>query len=570
MANPRAKLKRLASSTRVVWLAAGVAALLCLPSLWSGLATEDFLFRAAVQKPFDFAKFNLFDAQDVRGGVRVAQHVGSLPWITPEDFQISFWRPLTSLTHHFDYRLFPHTPFVAHLHSLIWYLLCVVCVGVVLRQWLRPVWAAGIATLWWAMDDAHGLAAGWISNRHVLIGTALAAACIALHHAGRVQSRRFARLFSPLLLLAALLASESAFAIWGYLLAFALCLDDRRGALRALAPHALVTVVWLSAFRVLGHGARGSALYIDPFVSPAGFLAVLPERVSVLLLGVLGLPAADLWHSADPTLVLLLALGGVLALCVLCALTFPNRRAVALALGCVLSVVPAAATFPSDRLLFLPGIGALALGALVLVAATRQPSAANRIAAGFLVCVHSLWAPLHFPKRSLEMAELHAAVTRASDSAYAQVSSEKQRLVVVNAPDFYFCKLLRETRWTRPAPAAPILCLAGSLGELRLTRVDPNALRVELRGSFLDRPFNRLYRDAEHPTSPGQKWFTGVAGVEIEAVDARGAPTRVLFRFLAPLEDPRWVFVRFEAGRYVPFAPPPAGESVTLDPLSAR
>jgi hypothetical protein len=562
-------LRQLAGSRAALWLAAAVGALLCVPSLGSGLSTEDWLFRAAAQKPFELAKSNLFDAQEVSGGVRFAQHVGSLPWITPEDFHISFWRPLTSLTHHFDYRLFTHAPSVAHAQSLLWYVVCVLAVGVVLRQWLRPAWAAGVACVWWAVDDAHGLAAGWISNRHVLIGTALAVACLALHGHARARGKLAARLLSPLCLAAGLLASESAFSIWGYLFAFAVCLDDRRGAWRALTPHALITIAWLVAFRGLGHGARGSGLYVDPFASPWAFLSELPERAGVLLLGVVGLPSADTWHGADPAVASLLALGGALSLILLCAITLPSRRAGALALGLVLSVLPAAATFPSDRLLFLPGIGALGLGALVLVAATRRPTAASRIAAGFLICIHTLWAPLSFPERSLGMAELHAAVTRASDTAYAHVRSEKQRLVVVDAPDFYFCKLMRETRWTRPAPAAPILCLAGSVGTMRVTRVDPNALRVQLPGGFLDRPFNRLYRDSLHPTAPGDKWFTGVAGVEIEAVNALGAPTRVLFRFLAALEDARLVFVRFEGGAYVPFTPPAVGESVTLGPRSA-
>ncbi|MEZ4225347.1 MAG: glycosyltransferase family 39 protein [Polyangiaceae bacterium] len=557
-----ARLRRLAESPTMPWLAAALAIVLSWPSLRSGFATEDFMFRVATQKPFDLAHVNLFDAQDVRGGVRAAQTVGSLPWIAPPDFHISFWRPLTSLTHHFDYRLFRDSPWVAHVHSLLWYVIAIFAVGAMLRRWVTPRWAASLATLWWAIDDAHGHAVGWISNRHVILGTAFAAGSLWLMARAEASRRRRDVILSAAAFGVALLCSESALGAWGFLLAQLLLWQETRAGLRALLPHAVITAAWLATFIGLGHGARGSGLYIDPRVEPLAYLLALPERVGVLLLGTLGMPSAETWHGASTAAVALLALGGFAALALVATCSGGGRRAVVLGVGLVLSLLPAAATFPSDRLSFLPGIGALGLAAWVVYQASRHPSALGRIVAGFSLVIHTVIAPLTFPSKSLTMAALHRDVIRASDSAYAATPAEARGLVVLDSPNFYFCKLLREVRWARGLPAAPIACLSGST-DVRFERVDPNALRVTAAHGFLTHPFNRLYRDARHPLRAGQKLFTGALGVEIERVDAQGEPIQVVFRFLVPLEDPRFAWVAFDHGVYRRVEPPAVGHSMT-------
>jgi hypothetical protein len=43
-----------------------------------------------------------------------------------------------------------------------------------------------------------------------------------------------------------------------------------------------------------------------------------------------------------------------------------------------------------------------------------------------------------------------------------------------------------------------------------------------------------------------------------------GHPQRVAFRFEAPLEDPSFRWLRFQAGKFVPWKPPPLREQATL------
>jgi hypothetical protein len=46
-----------------------------------------------------------------------------LPWWSDPTIHIDFARPLTALTHVLDYALWPGTPALRHLHSLLWFAL---------------------------------------------------------------------------------------------------------------------------------------------------------------------------------------------------------------------------------------------------------------------------------------------------------------------------------------------------------------------------------------------------------------------------------------------------------------
>ena len=51
---------------------------------------------------------------------RLLVDLGAMPWWVHPEIKISFFRPLTGLTHWFDYEFYPETPFLMHLQNLIW------------------------------------------------------------------------------------------------------------------------------------------------------------------------------------------------------------------------------------------------------------------------------------------------------------------------------------------------------------------------------------------------------------------------------------------------------------------
>lgn len=175
------RLRRLLSSRRVLLWAALVGVLLAAPSLFGGLQTEDHVFRAVARAhPFSLSHVNLWGpALPPSPAARLHDYyserdLGMLPWITNKDFEVSFWRPLGSLTHHLDFRLWPDSPALMHAQNLFWYALLIAAVALLYRRFCDPLWVAGLAAVVFAVDDAHGQAVGWIANRSAIIAALFA------------------------------------------------------------------------------------------------------------------------------------------------------------------------------------------------------------------------------------------------------------------------------------------------------------------------------------------------------------------------------------------------------------
>ena len=58
---------------------------------------------------------------------------GIIPWWSVADVRITFFRPLSTLTHWLDFQLWPESHEMMHVHSLLWYGGLCVC----LRFWMQ-------------------------------------------------------------------------------------------------------------------------------------------------------------------------------------------------------------------------------------------------------------------------------------------------------------------------------------------------------------------------------------------------------------------------------------------------
>jgi len=250
-----------------------------------------------------------------------------LPWWSDEHHLNAFFRPLSSLSHVLDFRLAPNTPWLMHLHSVLWLVALVLGVAHSYGR-IDPVGpekgtmtrAAALAVLLFAIDDAHGMTVGWLANRNALIAATLALPALGAHH--RYVSGGFAagRVLGPLCFALGLLAGETAVAIFGYLLAHAIVLD-RAPIMRRVGhmlPYVAVLLAWRLAFAQLGLGSAGSGAYHDPLGEPLGYVRALAQHLPLLLGSQLGAPVADLWFWGAPALQLvLLVFAGAGALAVL-------------------------------------------------------------------------------------------------------------------------------------------------------------------------------------------------------------------------------------------------------------
>ena len=282
--------------------------------------------------------------------------------------------------------------------------------------------------------------------------------------------------------------------------------------------------MWTLSYRALGHRTLGSGLYIDPISNPVSFAFELFERGTILLAGQLGAPFADAWTRAGPYAQGLLVFWAALSVIVMGKIVWPlisrDPTLKFWALGLVLSLPPACATFPEDRLLFIAGIGAFPLVAAFLASVfapdgmEHSPRIATSALAGTWLLLHAVAAPLLLPYRSLHMFRYDRAVAEAGDTAFSHVEKPStQSLILVNGQDFYFTGMMSFIRVARGRTITPrMVTLAGTLEDVSIRRLDERRLLVTPKFGFESRVFDRIYRSREAP-------FRRMSTVQLGGVD---------------------------------------------------
>lgn len=568
--------------------AALLAALLTAPSLFAGLATEDFVQFGLVRTgPYRIpTHMNLFGHDHAWSAAEIARRnlsyelIGWFPWLTDERFNASFWRPIASLTHIVDYRYFPRAPILMHAESILWYAALAFAVATLYRRLVQPRWVAGFSALLYAVDDAHGHPVGWLINRNGIMATLFSVLALVAFDRFRRDGWRPGAVLTTAFYAMGLCSAEFALCAVGYFVAYAAFVDDApwRRRLAAASTWGIALVGWFAAYRHFGHSTRASGLYIDPLGEPVAYAFQMAERGTMLALGVFGAPPSDLWTRSGQYFQGLLVFWAA-AFCafvswVLWPLVRRDRTARFWTAGLVLSLLPACATFPEDRLLFFAGLGAMPLVATVIAAclgsapgetadALRARRPALALSAAWLV-LHSVVAPLALPYRSLTMFRYERAMRDAGTSLFSHFAPNPNRaVVVVNSENYYFAGMMSMTRAARAQPTpSRMLTLAGTLEEVTLTRMDARRIEVRPKLGFLSRVFNQLFT-RDRLARGAQLDFEGV-GVTVSEVDQWGRPTSAVFEFARPLEDPSYLWLSWQHGRYEPFTVPAPGASVVI------
>jgi hypothetical protein len=459
---------------------------------------------------------------------------------------------------------------------------------------------AGLAALLFAVDDAHGMPAVWLANRNATIGAFFGLLTLIVHDRWRRDGRRTGAVLAPLALLLGLLANEGVVACGGYLAAYALFLDrgTRLGRLRSMAPCAVVVAVWWLAYKAGGYGAAGSGVYIDPGSSPGPFARAVVARAPLLLCGQWAF-ASDLHLLMSPQAARVMWLAAVGLLAVLAAALFPLVRRDSVArfwtVGMLLAVLPACATFPSDRLLFFVGIGGMGLlaqfVAAVLGRADWLPARAGwrlpaRALCVVLLFIHLVAAPIALTQAAGSVGTFGRVLTRAAASLPSDPAVRGQTVVIVNTPTYFvslFGPLIQALNG-KPFPAHTLV-LGSGITPIEVRRSDERTLVIRPEGGFLAVPgsrrpgaeaeppafdvrymlplFDQLFR-GDRPMRVGQRIELTGAIVEVTVVTDDGRPAEAAFRFATALEDPSLRWLRWKNGVYAPFVLPAVGETLTL------
>jgi hypothetical protein len=569
--------------------AAVAAAVLTSPSLVAGLATEDFVQRGNVLTgPYRIPTYmNLFGHDHAWSAAEIAKRnlayelIGWFPWLTDAHFHASFWRPIASFTHLVDYRYWPDLPVLMHAESILWYAALAFAVATLYRRLMEPAWVSGLAAVLYAVDDAHGHPVGWLINRNGIMATLFSVLALVSYDRFRRDGYRPGALLTMASFAAGLCSAEFALCAVGYFVSYTVFVDRAPWSRRLLASSSWCSALlgWFLAYRVLGHSTRASGLYIDPLGEPVAYAFEMAERATVLVMGVFGAPPSDVWTQSGPYLQGLAVFWATTFAAFVFWVLWPtlqrDRISRFWAAGLILSLLPACATFPEDRLLFFAGLGAMPLIARLVAScfgpeasASRESATTRRkpalvLASAWLV-LHGVVAPLLLPYRSLTMFRYERSLREAGNSLFESTPLDPgSAIVAVNSENFYFAGMIAMTRAARAeATAARMLTLAGTLEDVTLTRMDAKRLEVRPKLGFLSRVFNQLFT-RQRSTRGDQLDLQGVV-VTISEVDQWGRPTAAIFEFALPLEDSHYRWVSWRNGRYELFTVPPPGSSIVV------
>jgi hypothetical protein len=342
-----------------------------------------------------------------------------------------------------------------------------------------------------------------------------------------------------------------------------------------------VLVVWAALYRLGGFGATDSGFYREPLADPLAYARGAVAHIPVLIMGQWTPIPSDIASGVPPGSAAALRLIGIgLATTALLAFLFVpllrrDRLARFFALGGALSLLPIAATFPQDRLLFYVGLGSMGLLARFLYAFVAEPALlpASRwwrlpaaALAVLLLAIHLVLAPIAAPLEIRFEQGVNARMLAAIDTVPGEAALSRQDLVLVNPPDFvYTAGAIPVVKRIAGQPAPRRLrVLAGAPTPMEVTRLDAQSLRVHLDEALFNVPMTRYHRAPEVRFAVGERVDLDGFSAEIAGLNPAGDPDEIVFRFAVPLEDPSLRWLAWEDGVYVPWQPPAVGESTRL------
>ena len=504
---------------------------------------------------------------------------GIYPWWLDRDSKINFFRPLSSLTLALDYTLWPDSPLLMHLHSLLWFLLLVVLVFRFYKRIFTRQVIAGLALFLFAIDDVHA-GIGWICNRHGVVAMVFGVSSL-LFYCRATEKKPFL-ILSYIFFALSLLASEMGIVSFAFIFTYTFILDKQRirYKIAALLPFLIIGLIWLAVRDYLGYGVIGSLLYLDPVKSPGLFLLNLPVRFFLLLFSAAGLPVVDLFMMFSPTGSAVIAVIAFVCLGIASAIigfVFKKSRiAVFWGISLLLSVLPLTTGLPRNTILGFPGLGMMGLAALLLYYISKAERAEFKLSRkiglkvlipGLLFCFVVV-NPLYILMLPATFRTSMAVQTRltAFDST-AEI--ENQCLIIINPPSVATMEagLMIRLFSDKPLPAY-LRYLSSGESPVEILRIDRNTIQVIPQVPFplfpegikdresgrvfhfhmdiLSRWIDSFYYNHNNPPQRGETIKLPEVKITILDVTEDGCIAGVMFRFERALEDPFYKWFRWD------------------------
>lgn len=465
----------------------------------------------------------------------------SIAWWVHEDFQLAFYRPISSLTHWLDSVLWRDVFFLHHLHSLLWACLGVWAVHRLFHRIMGAGWQAVLCTLLFAVQDSHAFVNGWLANRNAIVAFVFGMLAIDAHI--RVRTANL-RLYWPIFLMTlTLLSAEVGLCAMAFIGSWALFYEKNiKLTVLSLLPYTMLIVVWRMSYRAMGFGASGLTAYVDPITSPLAFVAKLLHGFPLLL--------ANQWYKFPADSILFFPMSArafPTVVSILCLLpifysfgktVMMHKRLQFWSVGMLVALIPVSAVVPGERMLLFCGVGFVGL----LVGLLQQHK--GNLAKWFLVLhlpVGMLMCPLKLiPAKLQDMFIIgyeSMPVDRHPDEQYFYLNGlEFAPMYSILMPILNKEVVPKRVFLLSPAP------------DLTLTRIDDRRFEMTLPTGWFDR--GAVFFVTPHSFHAGQTFTKGDLHAEILELTAGGQPSRVVFTMKQPLDHTNYRWMLWKGGHY--------------------
>ena len=586
MQNSLKYLVNTAKRPRTVLFGLLVSVVLYLPSLGVGLLIDDYYQNAwmgdeQLIKPSEkLSLFGLFSFVD-DNAERRQQLLNNalLPWWTDEAFGFNFFRPLSELTHWFDYRILQDYVPLMHAHSLLWLILCSLVLFAVYRRLYGATPIAILAFLLFIFDATHVFTVVWISNRNAVLSCLFGLLMLLFYLQGRDGERSLSLPLALAAFVASLCSGEIGVSAFFYLFCYIFIVEERplSERARAIFPFGLVFLGYLLFYKFNGFGATGNtAKYLDPFSEPVAFLGGAISRIPIVLFSQFGILTADIsFGIAREVWQLPLVLAAILIFLglIFWPLLRDDRLSRFFLAGTVFATLPIIAGTPSDRNLFLVGVGGSGLIASCLNywwSHREILSGIRRVLTGvcawFLIVVHLVLSPILIAVVSYALIEGSRAPVRLAQTLPEGIDLSGKQVAFVHAP-FMAAALFAPIRYWLELPLPSQSWWITEIGRpVYLSRIDNHTLSITMDKGFVYGHSEQLFRlPSRVPFGVGDTVVLDGVRIEVKKVAPDGQPLEITTTFSRDLDDPNLVFLSFIDSAYRRQDIPPEGETLMIE-----
>ncbi len=592
--------------------------LLTFSSIWSGWFTDDYWHRVGYndlpeieQTLGDYSltrltgpmrAYSFFKGEEEN--INLVKNQGMIPWWVDAKSHVCLWRPIAGLLLDIDYSFWPQSSGLMHLHSLIWFAALIFITSLLFRNIMGAVWASGLAALLFALDDSHAWPVVFLANRHTLLAVFFGALSVwSFDHWRKKDEWQWCVVYI-LTFTFSILSSEGGIAVLAFYMSYLLFIDNKciSSKIRALVPIILIIVIWRIVYNVLGYGAIGNELYIDPVREPIIFIGTVMERLPILILGLLGLPPSMLYIVLSEQAILVYCIAAYLILFSLAWITFPlwKRCKVSHFWVCamIMACIPLCSAFPGNRNLGLPGIGALGLIAqlcynfiqqrrILIKSSFRKFSIWCLMVLGFVI--HLIIYPAILGGTPFAFKILQQAINHTVKFSEWDDQIKSKDAIFINTPNSLFFSFCTPFRIMNDMPIPKhIRILSPGREPIQIKRIDDKTLSVKPDLGFLppvdvnlkenptlfdhynpnnaDKKLERLLLRRDTEFNVGQQVNLDGVRIEIVSITEDKRPLEVRYYFERSLEDDSmvWYFWDMKHWKFEPFTLPQIGETMVV------